>query len=48
MTEKECCKPTQEELDMLAQGDYNCYELWGDTSPSCPKCFKHTYGENNG
>lgn len=36
-----CCKPTEEELKQLAEGDYTPQELWGvDGKPSCPKCHK--------
>lgn len=36
---KVCCEPTAEELKLLAEGSYTAEELWGDATPSCPKCF---------
>lgn len=32
------CEATQEELDLLASGEYNCYELWGGPYPTCYDC----------
>lgn len=35
-----CCAPTEEELALLANGDYRPEELWGGNKPSCHKCHK--------
>lgn len=38
---RECCKPTEEELRLLNEGQYTPEELWGvDGKPSCPKCAR--------
>lgn len=35
----ECCKPTDDERKLLANGDYTPDELWGGSRPTCPKCI---------
>tara|TARA_Y100001938_G_C7900938_1_gene334634 strand:- start:154 stop:636 length:483 start_codon:yes stop_codon:yes gene_type:complete len=35
-----CCIPTEEELQLLQNGDYTPEELWGGRAPSCPECAK--------
>jgi hypothetical protein len=37
-----CCEPTEQELELLKNGDYTPEELWGAREPSCPKCVKKT------
>ena len=35
-----CCQSTEEELKLLANGDYTPEELWGiGGNPSCPECW---------
>lgn len=36
---QECCTPTHEEKQLLANGDYTPEELWGGNRPTCPKCI---------
>ena len=35
----QCCTPTPEEEQLLANGDYTPEELWGGNRPTCPKCI---------
>lgn len=44
----ECCKPTEAELKLIADGEYRAEELWGGSRPTCPKCIgKATEGQTN-
>lgn len=38
-TQEACCKPSAEDLALLAAGDYQPEELWGGPRPTCPKCI---------
>lgn len=34
-----CCKPSAEDLKLIADGDYCAEELWGGPRPTCPECI---------
>lgn len=39
LEQRACCRPTPEELKLLASGEYRAEELWGGDRPTCPKCI---------